>query len=136
MSSFMLFLHLLGSIGMGFYLLLPFLTARIGSLSGASQQGYAGALKAANRIGQILLVVQLLTGGYMVGKGDYSAGWMAAAIILLVLIGAMSGMMGGPLKRLTAGGQASDARKVNTFALINAILFLAVIILMYNPTWL
>ncbi|CDN42646.1 hypothetical protein [Paenibacillus sp. P22] len=41
MNSIMIFLHVLGAGGVGFYLILPFLVGRASRLAGAGQQGLA-----------------------------------------------------------------------------------------------
>ncbi|WNQ09923.1 hypothetical protein MJA45_20195 [Paenibacillus aurantius] len=138
MNQFILFLHLLSAVGMGFYLLFPFLYGRVASLSAAAKEGYTSLLTGANRIGQILLVVQFLTGGYLVSKGEYSVLWMILASVLLLAIGGMTGVLGANLKKLNAavkGGQPAGAYegKVKTFGALNAILLLAVLFVMNYP---
>jgi preprotein translocase subunit SecY len=142
MSKFILFLHILGAVGMGFYLVFPILTARITALSKQAQEGYVQALVTANRFGQILLIVQLLTGGYLIGKYkdsfNLSPAWMASSIVLLILAGAFSGMVGGPLKRIVKGLQSGestdkDAAKIKLFSILLTIILIAIIVLMVYP---
>jgi heme A synthase len=138
MNSLILFLHWLGAVGMGFYLLLPFLAMRITSLAAQEQAGYVSALRFSNRIGQYLVILQFLTGGYMVSKAAVSVPWMIASIVLVILIAAFAGMMSGPLKRMQANlrdGQpaGADAGKLRTFSLLLFISYIVVLILMYRP---
>jgi uncharacterized membrane protein len=142
MSKFILFLHILGAVGMGFYLVFPILTARISSLAKQAQEGYVQALATANRFGQILLIVQLLTGGYLIGKYkdsyNLSPAWMAVTIVLLVIAGALSGMVGGPLKRIVKGTQTGaaidkDLAKIKLFSVILAAVLIAIVVLMVYP---
>jgi len=134
----LLLLHLLGSVGMGFYLLLPFLVSRLSGLTGAAQSGYVAGLHKANRIGQYFLILQFLTGGYLVGKGEYSVAWMVLSVVLFLAIAAFAGMMGKPMKRwqqqLAEGkGDSSDGSKVRLFSTLISVLFLVILILMKVP---
>jgi len=136
MERFILLLHLIGAIGMGYYLLFPFLVNV--NLSGTQAAGYVNGLRKANRIGQFLLILQLVTGGYLVGVWDYSMLWMSLSVALLVLIGAFTGMLGGPLKRMEqrlASGESvgGEVRKARLFALLVGISFLLIVVLMKFP---
>ena len=108
MTKFILFLHILGAVGMGFYLVFPVFAARISSLNKQAQEGYVQALVTANRFGQFLLIVQFLTGGYLIGKYKdiiLSPAWMAVAIVLLSCCRRFLRNAGGPLKRIAKGTQ-------------------------------
>jgi len=137
MERFILFLHVLGSLAVGFYLLLPFVAMKLSGLNPQAQVGYAKGIYGLNRIGQWLLIVQFLTGGYLISKYDLTVTWMVVVIVLFVALGAMSGMIAGPLKRIIAhGGEgkaaaAKDASKLSTFSGVAALLVLALLILMY-----
>ncbi len=135
MVNFLLFLHTLGAIAVGFYLILPFLAHKLVTLSGEGRQGYAKGLYLSNRISQWILIPQFLTGGYLISGtgGGYSVPWMIAVIVLFIVIGAMSGMIGGPLRRIsTAGGDAArDMAKVRNFGAIAFVALLIEIVLMY-----
>jgi hypothetical protein len=63
LNTIMLFLHVVGAVGMGVYAILPFLARQFRKLSGAAQEGLASGLVTGGRIGQYSLVIQLLTGG-------------------------------------------------------------------------
>lgn len=142
MQDFIVFLHVLGAVGMGFYLIFPFLTMKISSLNKQAQEGYVQALVTANRFGQFLLILQLLTGGYLIGKDEadvYSTVWMITAIVLLVLVGAFGGMLGGPLKRIanatqTGAGTEKDISKITMFSILLAVVLLAIVVLMVYPS--
>ena len=138
MWSIMLFLHVIGATLLGFYFVLPFLSGRIASLSGAAQQSFVGLLRTLNRVGQFTLIAALVTGGSMIHLAGVSPAWMAASIVLLLALGALTGMMGARMKKLLAASQAgsstsADAGKVGMFSWIAAVLLLAVIYLMTNP---
>ncbi|GIP33708.1 hypothetical protein [Paenibacillus sp. J2TS4] len=136
MVSIILFLHLLGSIGMGFYLLFPFLLMKKGG-EGLAQT--IGNFYTANRVGQILLIVQFLTGGYMISKFNNSTAWIIVVILLVVVIGGLTGMLGKKLKTvreaLSSGKAAAEAGmgEVQTFSWLIALSFLVMVILMSYP---
>ncbi len=138
MIQFIVFLHVLGAIGTGFYLLLPFLSLRLGALSGSAQEGLVGGLFTANRIGQYLLVVQFLTGGYLISQGEYSPAWMIVVIVLFVAAAALAGIMSKPMKVLMANvkagkSSAAEATKIKNFSFIIAVLMVVIIVLMNYP---
>ncbi|QGQ97795.1 hypothetical protein EHS13_24345 [Paenibacillus psychroresistens] len=137
MMEFIVFLHVLGAVGMGFYLVFPVLATRISSLNKQAQEGYVQALVTANRFGQFLLIVQFLTGGYLVGKekDSLTTAWMITAIVLLVLAGAFSGMLGGPLKRIAKGTQTGagtdkDVTKIKMFSSLLTVVLIVIVVLM------
>lgn len=112
MFQVMLFLHIIGALALGFYLVLPFVFGAVGKLSLAAQEGTLSAVKSLNRFAQIGLVIQLLTGGYLIGKGDYSVLWMIVVVVLFLAIGALGGIMAKPLK-LAIGG-IRDNKNIST----------------------
>ena len=89
MIDFVTFLHTIGAVGMGLYLLLPFLVGRVTQLTGEGQAGLADGLVFANRIAQYCLVLQLLTGGYMMTNADYTVLWMVLITVLFLAIAAL-----------------------------------------------
>ncbi|KIL35553.1 hypothetical protein SD71_12940 [Cohnella kolymensis] len=137
MYKVMLFLHLVGAVGMGIYAVLPFVAGKFKQLSGAAQEGLASGLVSAGRIGQYALVLQLLTGGYLISQADYTVGWMITAIVLFLALAALSGIIQGPLKRIAraaANGENASAAisKVQTLSTILFVLFLITIWIMEN----
>lgn len=138
MFKFILFLHLIGSVGMGIYLLLPFLVGRLGGKPGAGQAGFAGLLVTLNRIAQYMLIIQFLTGGYLIGKGSYPHVWSAVIVLIFLAIAAIGGIMGKPLKRLRDDAERGihsegDAGKVKTLGTVVGVLFLVMLFLMKYP---
>jgi len=138
MATVFYLLHLLGAIIMGYYLLLPFMAGKLAALAGESRKGFATSVRAFNTFAQIVLVVQLLTGGYLMSLGDYSVPWMVATIVLVLLIGAFSGMLGKPLKRVlqSADSNGSDVKRIRLFSALTAVSFLLIVIIMFEPSWL
>lgn len=57
MFKVMLFLHVIGAVGMGFYIVLPIMLGRATKLAGVGQGGLADGLRSANRIAQYFLVL-------------------------------------------------------------------------------
>lgn len=140
MDKVMLFLHVLGAIGMGIYAILPFLTGKFSKLSGPAQEGLASGLVTAGRIGQYSLVLQLLTGGYLISQSDsgYAVSWMIIVLVLFLALAALTGIVQARIKRIAAAAKdAKDASSsigtVRTFSIIILILFLVILWLMLNP---
>lgn len=138
MEKAILFLHLVASMGMGFYLLLPFLVGRLGGTVSQSQAGYAGFLASANRIGMYLLVVQLLTGGYLLQTADYSILWMVLIVLVFLAVAAFTGMMVKPLRRykeaaLQGKSGAAEFSRIRLFSTLTGACFLIIIFLMKYP---
>ncbi|ANE48435.1 hypothetical protein SY83_21535 [Paenibacillus swuensis] len=115
-----LFLHLLGSIGLGFYLLLPFFSGRANNLP---------VLRSMNRVGMYLLILQFLTGGYLASQYDPTVAWYVTTAVLLVGLFAVTGIMGKKMKDGNAGA-------VQTLSAVNAILLILIVAIMYEPSWL
>lgn len=103
MATFMNFVHILGAASVGFYILLPFIVGKIPSLSLPAQEGSAVAIRSFNLFAQIGLLIQFITGGYLMSLGNYSVLWMIIVTVLIVGLFAVSGMMSKPLKAAIAG---------------------------------
>lgn len=137
MEGIIVFLHLLGSIGMGFYLLFPFLLLRKDDQAGRAN--LYGNYYIANRAGQVLLIIQFLTGGYMLSMGSYSTGWIIVVILLVLIIGGLTAIMGKRLKAIQAEWKAgtdnpSVKGEIRLFASLVGLCFFVIIILMGFPT--
>jgi hypothetical protein len=135
MYTFILFLHVAGAVGMGIYVVLPIIAGRFRRLSTPAQEGLASGLISAGRFGQFALVVQLLTGGYLMSQGDYSTSWIIAMGIVYLAIGALTGLVARPLKQIVAttsnGQSATDAiARVRVFSILIVILFLVMLYMM------
>ncbi|MGU3473070.1 hypothetical protein ACLBWT_18230 [Paenibacillus sp. D51F] len=138
MNSIMIFLHVLGAGGVGFYLILPFLVGRASRLAGAGQQGLAEGLIAGNRVAQYFLILQFLTGGYLISQADYTVLWMVVVIVLFLAIAALGGIQTKPLKRIVSQIQAGQSAteeigKVRMFSFILLVLYIVTLYLMVNP---
>ncbi|WP_337034785.1 hypothetical protein [Paenibacillus illinoisensis] len=139
MTMIMYLLHIIGALSMGFYLILPFVVGKIRTLNAAAQEGAFTSVRSLNRIAQYGLVIQLLTGGYLMTKGEYSHLWMGVVVVLLLAIAAIGGIMGKPL-RLAAEGVKSnrdvspEQGKIRMFSTILAVLLLIMVYLMVDRT--
>ncbi|RCW42665.1 hypothetical protein [Paenibacillus prosopidis] len=138
MFNAMLFLHVLGAVGMGFYIVLPIMVGRASKLAGVGQGGLADGLLSANRIAQYFLIVQLLTGGYLMSQADYTVAWMVIIILLFLGIAALGGIVSKPLKRVVSSiqeGQSATAHinKARVMSLIILVLYIVIIYFMMFP---
>ncbi|TJY39719.1 DUF2269 family protein [Cohnella pontilimi] len=140
MLNVMLFLHVIGAVGMGIYAVLPFVAGKFSQLSGEAQGGLASGLAAAGRIGQYALVLQLLTGGYLISQtgSDYAVSWMIVSVVLFLAIAALTGIVQASIKRVAAASKdgqnaSSSIGKIRTLSSIVFILFLVILWVMTNP---
>ena len=134
-------LHMIGTLAVGFYLLLPLVVKSMKKLSAPAQEGSMSVISILNRLAQFALIVQLLTGGYMLtGGGDrYSVAWMVVVILLLLIMGGFSGMMGKPLRLAMEGVRSgadisSSLRKISTFSIGMAVALLVMVYFMVNSS--
>ncbi|MBP1989486.1 hypothetical protein [Paenibacillus eucommiae] len=138
MYSIMIFIHVISAVLMGSYLVFPFLAGRAAALTGQEQASYTGLLITLNRVGQFSLIVAFITGGAMISKVDVSVIWMIVAIVLLIAIGATTGIMGSNLKRLIVANKEVSttsvaASKVQTLSWVSGIILLVILYVMTHP---
>jgi hypothetical protein len=132
------FLHMIGTLALGFYLVLPFIIGRAEKLSPAAKEGTLSAVTGFNRFAQYGLIIQLLTGGYMMTKGDYSVAWMIIIVVLLLAMFALGGIMSKPLRLAAAGIRENRDVKAETgklrtlSALLSVSLLLMVFFMVFN----
>ncbi|WP_138495462.1 hypothetical protein [Paenibacillus pinistramenti] len=124
MFKIIMFLHILGSLALGFYLVLPFVVGGIGRLSQASREGMLSLIGLLNRYAQYGLVLQLLTGIYLVVKGEYTMAWTTVVGVLFLIAGGLSGMLGKPLRVAKMGGDTSALGKIRSFSTLLAVVVL------------
>lgn len=138
MDKAMLFLHVLGAVGMGFYIVLPIMIGRASKLAGVGQGGLAEGLLSANRIAQYFLILQLLTGGYLMSQADYTVAWMVIVVVLFLGVAALGGIISKPLKLVVASiqeGKSATAHisKARVMSIIVLVLYIAIIYFMKFP---
>ncbi len=137
MYNIMFFVHLVSATLLGFYLILPFMWGKSADLLAEAQYSYIHVFKILNRVGQFTLLVLFITGGYMVSHVDVSITWMIVSIALLVVIGALTGIIGSKMKKLLMINKSGkmiiqEVSKVSLFIWLNGILVLATLYLMVN----
>ncbi|WP_223068592.1 hypothetical protein [Paenibacillus caui] len=132
MYKFILFLHILGALSLGFYLVLPFVAGGIARLSAAAREGMLSAVGSLNRYAQYGLVLQLLTGIYLVIKGEYTVLWTIVVTVLFLLAGALSGMLGKPLRLAKeASGKSDSGAPLSKIRSYSSLLALTVLVLTF-----
>ncbi|WP_438349624.1 hypothetical protein ACP8HI_02795 [Paenibacillus sp. FA6] len=138
MEKIMYFVHILGALSVGFYLLLPFVMGKMSTLSLAAKEGSAVAIRSFNIFAQIGLLIQFITGGYLMSKGSYSVGWMIIVIVLIVALFAICGMMTKPLKAVVANIKlnkdvSAEISKMRMMSSLIAVCLLVMVIFMVYP---
>lgn len=138
MTEVMLFLHVLAAVALGFYLFLPLMVSKLQASQSEAKEGLAQLILLLNRMGQYVLTVAFITGGYLIAKSGVSVPWMIVAILLILVMLAMSGMFSKPLKRFidhvkTGKGTADELKKMKTFSFINAATLIIIIVIMLFP---
>lgn len=140
MYTVMMLLHVLGAVGMGFYIVLPIMLGGASKMDGSGQAGLAKGLLSANRVAQYFLIVQLLTGGYLMSQGEYEVIWMVIVTLLFLGIAALGGITTKPLKGIVSSiqtGQSTAAfvSKARTMSLIILVLYVAIVYFMVKPIY-
>lgn len=138
MGHFLFFLHMIGTLALGFYLVLPFVLGRVQKLSVPAREGTLSAIGGFNRFAQYGLVIQLLTGGYMMTKGEYSVPWMIVVVVLLLAMFALGGIISKPLRLAAVSMRenrdvSAETGKIRTLSLLLMVaLVLMVFFMVYN----
>ncbi|WP_151735491.1 hypothetical protein [Paenibacillus tengchongensis] len=132
------FLHMIGTLALGFYLVLPFVLGKTQKLSASAKEGTLSFISGFNRFAQYGLVIQLLTGGYMMSQGEYSVPWMVIVVVLMLAMFALGGIMGKPLRLAAAGMRenrdvSAETGKIRTLSLLLLVaLVLMIFFMVYN----
>ncbi|MEC0180723.1 hypothetical protein P4H61_04325 [Paenibacillus peoriae] len=131
----MFFLHMIGTLALGFYLVLPFLVGKIGSLSPAAQEGMVSAVQLLNRIAQFALIILLVSGIFLIIGGPYSVAWIIIVFVLFLAISAIGGIMGKPLRLALEALRNNQPingyiGKVRTFSTLLAVFLILITFLM------
>ncbi|WP_139179424.1 hypothetical protein [Lihuaxuella thermophila] len=135
MIRIILFFHVLGAVGMGFYLVLPFFLQRMV----LQNRSVLHVLYWLNFLSQWILVVQLFTGGYLYTKGEYSAQWTILVALAYLAIGGFGGMFGYHIRHFLKSPRKYELepwmRKVRFFGLLTAVSMFMIVVLMLFPYW-
>jgi hypothetical protein len=137
MYNIMLFIHVVSATLLGVYLVIPFIWSKTNDLLADAQYSYLQILTLFNRIGQFSLIALFITGGYMVSQVDVTVTWIITVIALLVLIGALTGMIGSKMKKMMALNKQGkliikEVSSLKLFFWINGIFVVTSIYLMLN----
>lgn len=133
MTTIMYFVHILGALSVGFYLLLPFIVGKMATLSLPAQEGTAVAIRSFNIFAQVGLLIQFITGGYLMSQGDYSVAWMIVIVVLIVALFAISGMMSKPLKLAVANIKEKKdiSAQASKLRMMSALLAVCLLVMVY-----
>lgn len=136
LNDIMLFVHVVSATLLGFYIVLPFIWGKANDMLADAQYSYVYLIHVFNRIGQLALLFSLITGGYLIGKpeGD-SLQLMIVGIVLLLLIGGITGMAGSRLKKMLAANKSGkliikEISGTKVIFWINALLVLVTLYIM------
>ena len=138
MSRVFFLVHMIGMLALGFYLVLPFILGRVEKLSAPAKEGTLSAIGGLNRFAQYGLVIQLITGGYLMSQGEYSVVWMIIVVVLLLALFAIGGIMSKPLRLAAAGIRenrdvSAETNKIRTLSGVLSITLLVMVFFMvYN----
>lgn len=131
--QFSLFLHVVGTAVLGYYLILPLLVMRTKRFEGESLEAYIENLYKSSMVMQYALILQLLTGGYLMIAGDYAVMWIILVLVFFLLIGALSGIMNKNMKSalglISAGEQAEHP--LGTARSISVLVSLSMLVILY-----
>lgn len=127
--------HMIGAMAIGFYLVLPFVMRKLASMTASAQDGAIATVRTLNRYAQFALIVQFLTGGYMMAGKGYSIAWSVIVMLLLLMIAGLGGMMGKPLRLVSegirkGGNISAPSAKLRTFSVLLAICMLLMLFFM------
>jgi hypothetical protein len=139
-ATIMFQVHLWFGLAMAIYILFPLVAVWLRGKQPAEQTGMLKMLQWINRFGQFILLIQFLSGGMIMTQAKYTVAWMITVTVLLVVIGAFTGMMAKPLKQWLLSSSegaenAASASKVIIFASLNALTYAATIYFMYHPAY-
>lgn len=107
MYSILVFFHVISALFLGVFLAFPFIMKRLFSQAGHELKAIITTFLTFTRGGHYALILLLITGGWMtMGYSTYpSIEWVVIATLLLVLIGAMIGMINTLLKKILSSEQ-------------------------------
>ncbi len=134
-----LLVHTVFGLALIIYLLFPVVIAWLRGATTNTQVSTLNVLQNINRVGQFLLIIQFFSGGMMMTHAKYSTMWMAVITILLVAIGAFTGIMAKPMKNwklaIETGQDAVTYNKVMILSVLNALAYAVILFMMYHPMY-
>ncbi|MFD1427557.1 hypothetical protein [Kroppenstedtia sanguinis] len=133
MAKLMLFFHVIGAVGMGFYLLLPFFLQKVF----LQERSVLHAMYWTNFITQWVLVVQFFSGGYLYIRGEYPFHWMIGVAVIFTAIGGFGGMFGYHIRKYLNSPTPPEfkpwSRKVRLHGVLTTVSMFFIIFLMLFP---
>ena len=132
MDRIMLFLHLLGAVAMGFYLLLPFFLRKPLLQNRTVLHVYYWM----NFTVQWILVAQMITGLVLYFKGNYPALWIILVAVVFTGVGGFGGMFGYYCRKAPPSFEEDRTgwvKKVRFHAVLTSICMYLIIVLMKFP---
>ncbi len=138
MYNFVIFLHVIGAVALGYYLISPLLLIRAYKLTGTVLENVLSGLYATGRVMQFLLIVQLLTGGYLIAKLPYTKLWIVLTIVIFLIVGAVTGILNGKMKKaiqeLKRGGTGTSyLQSIKLLSYLSSLSMLAILYIMMYP---
>jgi hypothetical protein len=132
LNRIMLFLHLLGAVGMGFYLLLPFFLRK----TWLQNRGVLQVYYWMNFTVQWILVAQFVTGLIMYLQGNYPVLWIILVAVVFTGVGAFGGMFGYHCRKAPPSFEEDRTgwlKKVRFHAILTSICMYLILVLMKFP---
>ncbi|WP_018933269.1 hypothetical protein [Gracilibacillus lacisalsi] len=138
MYSFIVFVHVIGALLLGSFLAFPVAFKSLLSRSGTELKISVKTLVSFTRFGHYALFVLIITGGWMVMRyATYPSWlWVVLSLILLMLIGALIGMIQKGLKSIMLAKNPDKVLQRNTAKLniLGWFTFLLIVIAVFIMT--
>ncbi|AOH54752.1 hypothetical protein ABE28_010355 [Peribacillus muralis] len=140
MYQLLVFIHVISAIFLGSFLVLPWMIKTIFSRTGDEFIGFLRMALSFLRSGHYALIFLMVSGGWMVT--GYSAFpsilWVSIAVVLLLLIGALMGMILKTLKKIIkedypSNHFAENLTKLRTMSWVMFLTILIAVLIMTNP---
>ncbi|MBO0994618.1 hypothetical protein [Bacillus sp. SD088] len=139
MYPFIVFAHVIGALWLGSFLAFPIAFKSLLSRSGNELKITVKTLVDFTRFGHYALILLIITGGWMVmGYATYpSLLWVVLSLILLMLIGALIGMIQKGLKSVILAKNPDkvlqqNTAKLNILGWFTFLLIITVVFVMTN----
>lgn len=140
MYQLLVFIHVTSALFLGSFLVLPWIIKTMFPRSGDEFMGFLRMALSFFRSGHYALIFLLISGGYMViGYSAFpSILWVIIAIFLLLLMGAMMGMIHKTFKGIIKAEYprnhfAESLTKLRTMSWIMFFTILIAVLIMTNP---
>ncbi len=140
MYQLLVFIHVTSALFLGSFLVLPWVIKAMLSRTSGELIGFLKMASSFLRSGHYALIVLIITGGWMVvGYSAFpSILWVTTAVMILLLIGAMMGMIHKTLKKMIISGHqqnklVTNTAKLKTLSWVTFSAILIVILIMTNP---